>query len=68
MNDHYQAYLLRLQRTDNAQWRIMLRDTQDGTTQYFASQRELFVFMWSLFRGMEAAESQQLPRDTGENK
>lgn len=55
MNDDYQAYLLRLQRTDDTNWRIMLRNTQNGMTQYFVSQCDLLLFIHALFERVQDA-------------
>jgi hypothetical protein len=46
MNDFYNAYLLRLQRTDaTSRWRAVLEDAHTGEILRFASETELLLYL-----------------------
>lgn len=50
MNDFYNAYLLRVQRSDaNSSWRVVLEDVHTGEVRYFASQIELLLYLLRKF-------------------
>ena len=49
MNNHYQAYLLRLRRNETAvHWRVTLENAHTGEVLRFASEQELMSFLWQL--------------------
>ena len=49
MNSHYQAYLLRLQRSQTGtHWRVTLENAHTGEVLHFATEQELMSFLWKM--------------------
>lgn len=46
MAEHYQAYLLRLKRTQsNGRWRTMLQNVQTGEIRHFATEEDMVHYL-----------------------
>lgn len=49
MNNHYLAYLLRLQRCNKTDhWRVTLENAHTGEVLRFATEQELMSFLWQM--------------------
>jgi len=62
MKESYQAYLLRLQRgPGSARWRVTVQDAHTGEVMRFASEREMFRFLWQALNATPVADARNSP-------